>query len=182
MVLKLQRTKEVNNATIGEIHIDGNFICYTLEDKVRPTKIKHETCIPAGTYIINITYSPTFKKMLPLLLNVPGFYGIRIHAGSGIEHTSGCILVGTKVVEDKLLHSTVAFTKLFTLMQKAVKTETLQIDILDIPVPPIEQPIQLPEITQPPIIEPQAQQTQQSWKKNFWLNLLQLILNLLKKK
>ena len=86
MVLKLQRTKEVNNATIGEIHIDGNFICYTLEDKVRPTKIKHETCIPAGTYIINITYSPTFKKMLPLLLNVPGFYGIRIHAGNYADH------------------------------------------------------------------------------------------------
>jgi len=182
MVLKLQRTKEVNNATLGELFADGTFVCYTLEDKIRLEKIKHETCIPAGIYTIEMTYSPTFKKILPLLLNVPGFYGIRIHAGSGIEHTSGCILVGTKVVEDKLLHSTVAFTKLFTLMQKAAKTETLQIDIFDIPISTIEQPVQLPEITQPPIIEPQAQQTQQSWKKNFWLNLLQLILNLLKKK
>jgi len=176
MVLKLQRIREVNNA------INGNFICYTLEDKVRPTKIKHETCIPAGTYLIKITHSPTFNKMLPLLINVPGFYGIRIHAGNSIADSSGCILVGTKVVEDKLLHSMVAFSKLFTLMQKAEKTETLQIDIFDIPIPVVEQVVKQPEITQPPIIEQPAQQTQQSWKKNFWLNLLQLILNLLKKR
>lgn len=180
MILKLQRTKEVNNATLGELFADGTFVCYTLEDKVRPEKIKHETCIPAGTYVIEITYSPTFKKILPLLLNVPGFYGIRIHAGNSIADTSGCILVGTKIIEDKLLHSISAFTKLFTLLQKAAKTETLQIDIYDIPQ--IIVPIEQPEITQP-IIEQPAQQTQpQSWKKNFWLNLLQLILNLLKKK
>lgn len=101
------------------------------------------------------------------------------------DDTSGCILVGTKIVEDKLLHSISAFTKLFALLQKAAKTESLQIDIYDIPQViniQVEQPVQQPEITQP-IIEPQAQQTQpQSWKKNFWLNLLQLILNLLKKK
>ena len=86
MILKLQRTKEVNNATLGELFADGTFVCYTLEDKVRPEKIKHETCIPAGTYVIEITYSPTFKKILPLLLNVPGFYGIRIHAGNYADH------------------------------------------------------------------------------------------------
>ena len=101
------------------------------------------------------------------------------------DDTSGCILVGTKIVEDKLLHSISSFTKLFALLQKAAKTESLQIDIYDIPQViniQVEQPVQQPEITQP-IIEPQAQQTQpQSWKKNFWLNLLQLILNLLKKK
>lgn len=185
MILKLQRLKEVNNATLGELFADGVFVCYTLEDKVRPEKIKHETCIPSGTYLIEITYSPTFNKLLPLLLNVPGFYGIRIHAGNSIADSSGCILVGTKIVEDKLLHSISAFTKLFTLLQKAAKTETLQIDIHDIPQDVnilVEQIVQPPEITQP-VIEQPAQQTQpQSWKKNFWLNLLQLILNLLKKK
>lgn len=123
-------------------------------------------------------YSIDLDKGEYTLENINGIYKVNTLQ----DNTSGCILVGTTVVEDRLLHSLVAFTKLFTLMQKAAKTETLQIDIFDIPVPTIEQHVQLPEITQPPIIEPQAQQTQQSWKKNFWLNLLQLILNLLKKK
>lgn len=86
MILKLQRIREINNATIGELFIDNKLICYTLEDKVRSQKIKHETAIPAGTYLIEITYSSSFKKMLPLLLNVPDFVGIRIHPGNYADH------------------------------------------------------------------------------------------------
>ena len=78
----LQRTKEINNATLGELWIDNRFFCYTLEDKVRQEKIKHETAIPAGTYEIQITYSPRFKQFMPLLLNVPNYEGIRIHKGN----------------------------------------------------------------------------------------------------
>ena len=121
-------------------------------------------------------YSIDLDKGEYTLENINGIYKVNTLQ----DNTSGCILVGTKIIEDKLLHSISAFTKLFTLLQKAAKTETLQIDIYDIPQ--IIVPIEQPEITQP-IIEQPAQQTQpQSWKKNFWLNLLQLILNLLKKK
>lgn len=194
MILKLQRIREINNATIGELFIDNKFICYTLEDKVRSQKIKHETAIPAGTYLIEITYSSNFKKMLPLLLNVPDFVGIRIHPGNNIDDSSGCILVGTQVVNDKLIHSITAFTKLFTLIQKALKTEAVQIDIYDINIPVVEPVLPQEIIEEPkdtvvsepviitPITESSTQTTQVSWKNNFWLNFFKQIWVLFKKK
>lgn len=86
MELTLQRKTEINNSVIGQLFINGEFICYTLEDKIREVKIKHETCIPEGDYSVVMTLSQRFKTILPLLLNVPGFDGIRIHAGNYADH------------------------------------------------------------------------------------------------
>jgi len=88
--------------TIGELSVDGKFECFTLEDTVREIetrpvaewKIKDRTAIPRGTYGVTITFSNRFRKPLPLLLKVPGFEGIRIHAGNHSGNTEGCILVG----------------------------------------------------------------------------------------
>ncbi len=52
--------------------------------------------IPEGWYKIQVTRSPKFGRLLPLLYYVPGFDGIRIHAGNNRDHTSGCILVGER--------------------------------------------------------------------------------------
>lgn len=95
MEILLKRKKFLADRTIGELTINGMFKCYTLEDTVRPkgVKIPGETAIPAGTYTVIVTRSPTFKRSLPLLLNVPGFAGVRIHGGNTPEHTRGCILV-----------------------------------------------------------------------------------------
>ena len=49
--------------------------------------------IPVGTYSVLVTFSPRFKRMLPLIGNVPGRSGIRIHRGTKSEHSKGCILV-----------------------------------------------------------------------------------------
>lgn len=131
MELILKRKIEINNAVIGQLFIDGKFICYTLEDKIRDVKIKHETCIPPGKYPIVMTMSQRFKMVLPLLQNVPNFDSIRIHAGNTIADTSGCPLVGTAVQGDKLLHSKVALTEILILMKKALKNkEKLTIEVV----------------------------------------------------
>lgn len=56
--------------------------------------------IPCGTYPIAVTWSPKFKRMLPVLLNVPGRSGIRVHRGTKPEHSRGCILVSAAMEQE----------------------------------------------------------------------------------
>jgi hypothetical protein len=73
---------------------DG-FVCQTLEDPVRDgDKIYGDTAIPSGTYRVTITRSKRFHKMMPLLHNVRGFGGVRVHCGNNTDDTTGCVLVG----------------------------------------------------------------------------------------
>jgi hypothetical protein len=64
---------------IGKLYIDGAYFCDTLEDIPREIKKLHETCIPVGTYKVILNMSNRFQKIMPLLLDVPNFEGIRIH-------------------------------------------------------------------------------------------------------
>ena len=94
MKIKVDRIYKGESYTIGKMYLNGEYFCDTLEDAIRPVKIPNETAIPAGTYKVEVTYSPRFKRNLPLLVDVPNYTGIRIHNGSNKDHTSGCILVG----------------------------------------------------------------------------------------
>lgn len=93
----------LHGTTIGELYIDGRAFCYTLEDEIREVegrpvsewKIPGRTAIPFGKYKVEVTYSNRFKEDLPLVMGVPGFSGIRFHAGNTAEDTEGCILVGS---------------------------------------------------------------------------------------
>jgi hypothetical protein len=127
MKLTIKRLHRTENSTIGELYVDGKFECYTLEDKERDVKIKSETAISKGTYIVGITLSNRFKRLLPILLNVPNFEGVRIHSGNSNHDTEGCILVGTTRSEDYIGNSRLAFSKLFKKMQLA-KSITLTIE------------------------------------------------------
>lgn len=101
MHIKITRNKPINGTTIGNLFVDGVFVCYTLEDMVREVKIPHATAIPTGTYKVIFTMSNRFKKVLPLLVDVPGFEGVRIHSGNTIADTEGCVLVGTGVLKNQ---------------------------------------------------------------------------------
>lgn len=116
--MKLQLVRITFNATetLGHLYIDGNYFCDTLEDTFREVKIKHETCIPTGKYKVTLTYSNRFKRVLPLLHNVPNFEGIRIHRGNTDKDTSGCILVGEKS-GNKVIFSTKYEEQIVQLMQ-----------------------------------------------------------------
>jgi len=119
MKLELKRVFTGQTYTIGHLYCDGEYICDTLEDIPREVKIMNETCIPTGDYKIILNESNRFKRVMPLLLNVPNFEGIRIHAGCDSEDTSGCILVGKNNERGRLSESRATFDKLFSMMTKA---------------------------------------------------------------
>lgn len=106
MILEISPYLKTYDSTLSRLSIDGRFHCYILEDKdrgltsamsldeIKAIKVKKATAIPAGTYEVIINWSDRFKQYMPLLLNVPGFDGIRFHPGVNILHTEGCLLTG----------------------------------------------------------------------------------------
>lgn len=130
MKLKLVRQPSTEEATIGSLFVGDVWECWTLEDIVRKEKIYGETAIPPGTYKVIITWSPRFKKQLPLLIDVPGFDGVRIHPGNDADDTEGCILVGQTADVNWVGSSRAAFLSLYDKIQKAIAAgETVTLEI-----------------------------------------------------
>lgn len=127
MQLKLNRIFKTNTFTIGELYINEKYVTDTLEDRVRPEgeKVYGKTAIPEGMYEVKLTHSPRFKKILPEILNVPNFSGIRIHTGNSSKDTEGCILVGTwdGEKEDWVGNSRIAFDELMALLEEATNNK-----------------------------------------------------------
>ena len=128
MRLVLKRIAFRKTYTIGKLYVDGVYFCDTLEDPVREgEKIYGRTAIPAGKYDVLITMSPRFRKMLPLLVNVPGFEGIRIHSGNNADDTEGCILVGVNDKPGWISQSRATMTRLMTKLESADSPITLEV-------------------------------------------------------
>lgn len=139
LYLKRSEGKKSNTTTISPLYFNNEIVCYILEDKDRglnqkmsteeilKIKIKGQTAIPYGRYKIVITQSARFSQLrgrpvfLPLLLNVPGYEGIRIHTGVKPEDTEGCLLPVTKFVGDLGYYSKVAYDKLFPIINDNLK-------------------------------------------------------------
>ena len=85
MYIKLIRNEPRGNAITGRLVIDGRWYCDTLE------RVGYQ--IPPLCYHVAVTMSPKFKRRLPIVQNVPGRSGIRIHRGTKPQHSIGCILV-----------------------------------------------------------------------------------------
>lgn len=129
MEIKLVRIALKSTYTIGKLYVDGKYFCDVLEDKDRgldslmteseilEKKVKGQTAIPTGHYVINITYSPKYKRMMPLLLDVKGFSGIRIHSGNTSKDTEGCLIVGKNKKVGMVLESRDTYKRLFEMMQ-----------------------------------------------------------------
>lgn len=147
MLIEVRRQPSADGCTLGTLYVDGEFECFTLEDIIREIpekaveswKVAGETAIPSGTYRIIVTMSTRFKKLLPLLQDVPGFQGVRIHSGNVAADTEGCILVGGRQDKVAVLDSRLAFQALFEKIQAAIKRdEAVYIRITN------------PALTQPP--------------------------------
>lgn len=94
MKIRLLRSVLWRDMTLGQLFINERYVCHTLEHPVREEKIPGKTAIPFGRYQVLVTWSPKFKRRLPLIKNVPNFEGIRIHRGNSLQDTAGCVLVG----------------------------------------------------------------------------------------
>mgnify|MGYP001614491739 CR=1 FL=1 len=139
MKLRLEREASAHGATIGQLFVDGAEECWILEDEVREKdgmpvgmwKVKGATAIPRGTYNVIITPSNRFKRDLPLLENVSGFEGIRIHPGNTSADTEGCLLPGRGRTDRTVTESKVAFNALFAKIKDALDAgDTCSIEIV----------------------------------------------------
>lgn len=137
MKLRLERQIFRNDCTIGELTVDAQEECWILEDKDRKVeenpqaKVHGETAIPRGTYNVVITPSPRFQRDLPLLENVPGFEGIRIHPGNFASDTEGCLLPGKNHTDKTVTESRAAFNSLFAKIKDALDSgDTVTIEVV----------------------------------------------------
>lgn len=143
MKLGVRRVALNDDYTIGHMSVNGVYECDTLEDKVRDLnrdgdlddagegKVFGKTAIPYGIYNVVITYSNRFNRDLPLIENVKGFDGIRIHPGNTAEDTHGCILVGKNTIKGKVTQSRETFDILYTKIKNAIESgETVTIEII----------------------------------------------------
>ena len=92
MYIRLIRNKPKGNAITGRLVINGRWFCNTME------RVGYQ--IPALCYHLAVTQSPRFKRLLPIVQNVPQRSGIRIHRGTKPEHSTGCILVVADNIND----------------------------------------------------------------------------------
>jgi hypothetical protein len=132
MEIEIKRLYKKENYTIGKVYIDGKYFSESLEDKerglssdmsleeIKKIKVKGETAIPAGTYQVLYTYSPKFKRMLPLINNVKGFDGIRVHSGNTAKDSLGCVLLGFNKEKGKVLQSRDTCNKFYKIIEDAI--------------------------------------------------------------
>jgi len=144
MELALYRTKLLSNRTIGQLYINGEFFCFTLEDKVREVpgrpveewKIWGETAIPMGRYPVTLERSPKFGPDTISIGRVLGFTYIRIHAGNTEKDTEGCPIVGYALTADNIIKPGTTRPALLDLkdkVKKAIKEgETVHITVSQI--------------------------------------------------
>jgi hypothetical protein len=145
MKLILDRKWKKPSYTIGNLYVDGQLFCNTIEDKdrgltqsmplttIEKIKIKNETAIPTGDYAIlmNIV-SPKYSAKswyiqnchgakVPRLDNVKGFSGVLIHTGNTAQDSSGCIIVGKNTKVGMVTNSKETFLTLYNKMYEAHK-------------------------------------------------------------
>ena len=136
MVLKVNRAWKKAGYTIGKFFVNGIRLCESLEDTdrglnmgmsealIKMTKIAGQTAIPTGTYTVVLSASPKFKNkswakkyggLVPEIVGVPGYSGVRIHPLTDATQTDGCVGVGDNKVVGKLVNSQKRY---FELMDK----------------------------------------------------------------
>jgi TPP-dependent 2-oxoacid decarboxylase len=151
MKIKMYRYSSQSKTTLGVILIDNKFQCYTIEDRYRKEKVKHETRIPKGNYKIKLRdFGSHYNKYIGKyaghkgmlwLQDVPEFTDILIHIGNDQEDTSGCILTGSTAnnnskYKGQVTASTEAYLDMYFKVLEAFENgEDVSITIEDLDTP-----------------------------------------------
>lgn len=137
----IKRVDLQKNRTISLFEYSGIGI-FSLEDTdrnlkqdmplagIKAIKVPGKTAIPYGRYEVGISYSNRFKKLMPIVFDVPGFSGIRIHSGNTEDDTEGCPLVGLSRSTDTVLQSRIAYSRFFEWLEKTLKTEKVYLNVV----------------------------------------------------
>ena len=144
--LLVDRKYKKETYTIGNLYVDGEWFCNTLEDKdrglkssmpleeINKIKVYAETAIPAGRDVVKMAvispkynrvkwYKDNFNGRMPRLENVKGFSGVLIHPGTTAVDSAGCIIVGLNKKKGNVLESRATFTKLWKKLEEAYKSK-----------------------------------------------------------
>ena len=97
------------------------------EAEIKHKKVKGQTAIPTGVYPVYITWSPKYKKPMPLIENVKGYSGIRIHSGNTAKDTEGCLLVGKNKEVGKVLESRTTYNALVQILNETDERRIIDI-------------------------------------------------------
>lgn len=125
MELLVSRKIKTANSTIGDFIVNGTFFSFCLEptdrgltsdmslDQIKAIKVQDKTCIPTGRYQVTKYFSPKHNAFVSLLLHVPGFDFVEIHAGNYPKDTDGCTLLGYQMFADFVGNSDTAITHFY---------------------------------------------------------------------
>ena len=146
MIITVDRFKSDADATLSKVNVDGQFVCFGLEDEYRAEKVANETRIPPGTYKIGLRseggfhtrymkkFAGTHRGMLHVL-DVPVFDHILIHVGNSDDDTSGCLLLGLHASVDdselRVTSSKLAYEKFYPMVVDAAERGELEIEYVD---------------------------------------------------
>ena len=134
--------------TLGLMMVDGQFVCYTLEDEFRTNKVYGETRIPSGNYRLTLRTTGGFHKRykkkfgelhegMIWIMDVPNFEYVLIHIGNRDDDTAGCILVGDSInnnlVEEGFVsHSAQAYRRIYSMLLQPIKENRCSITLTEI--------------------------------------------------
>lgn len=134
ILITVEPYKETDISTLSKMYINGEFICYVLEDGYKEVKVMNETRIPGGRYEVTrrtvgkhyLRYKKAFNHISSLWIReVPNFKYILIHIGNDILDTSGCLLLGSRYKlftdEYKIYNSTKTYRKFYTRLSNHFK-------------------------------------------------------------
>ena len=152
MKLEVLRFSSQNNSTLGmlfDVTKGRKFLCFTLEDEARDTKVKSETRIPEGIYELKLRteggfhgryikkYGNKFHKGMIHVQDVPNFRYILWHTGNTDKHTAGCLLLGDTsqqniTKEGFIGGSTTAYKRVYpTIAKSLTKGEQVRVKYID---------------------------------------------------